>query len=86
MRYNLCLLIFLLVFSLINCDITNNNQIFGTVAVPIANPPGGEYNNSQVVTLSTIPSDAIIYYTLDGSIPNINSNKYWRFRDYGGNG
>ena len=45
-------------------------------ATPSFSPIGGTYNTSQSVTLSTQPSGATIYYTLDGSDPTTDSDVY----------
>ena len=39
------------------------------VARPTFNPPPGEYNDAEVVTIASATPDAKIYYTLDGSVP-----------------
>lgn len=41
----------------------------GTVATPIATPPGGVYDGPQTVELTTTTLGATIYYTLDCSDP-----------------
>ncbi|MCU6712722.1 DUF4038 domain-containing protein [Paenibacillus sp. J5C_2022] len=38
-------------------------------SLPTASESGGMYTSSQVIALSTIESDAQIFYTLDGSVP-----------------
>lgn len=38
--------------------------------------PGGLYGEPQSIEMSSISGDAAIYYTLDGSIPTIQSNVY----------
>ncbi|MCU9612692.1 cellulase family glycosylhydrolase [Caldibacillus lycopersici] len=43
---------------------------------PMATPISGTYAEPQVVSLSTIVSDAKIYYTLDGSTPTVSSKEY----------
>ena len=43
-------------------------------ATPVANPPGGTYSGSQLVTLSCATEGAIIYYTTDGSNPIISTS------------
>ena len=48
----------------------------GTVAAPTANPPGGSYNSTQYVYLSTETPAAAIYYTLNGDEPNTDSILY----------
>lgn len=49
---------------------------FGQVELQLnANPKGGLYDHPQVVTLTAVDS-AVIYYTLDGSIPTPTSLKY----------
>lgn len=46
----------------------------GTVAMPIASPPGGLFQSAQTVYLSSETPDTVIYYTLDGSDPGTNPN------------
>lgn len=46
-----------------------------TVTPPTISPEGGEFLNSQVVTLSHVDADAI-YYTLDGTDPTTSSTLY----------
>ena len=46
----------------------------GTVAMPIASPPGGLFSSAQTVYLSSETPDTVIYYTLDGSDPGTNPN------------
>ena len=46
------------------------------INAPQANVESGEYNNSISVTLTSDNRYADIYYTLDGSIPTVNSTKY----------
>jgi|GEM_PF-1792314 len=50
--------------------------ISNTAAVPTASPAGGTYSSDQSVTLSTTTSEATIYYTTDGSVPNSSSATY----------
>ncbi|MBU5313145.1 chitobiase/beta-hexosaminidase C-terminal domain-containing protein [Tissierella carlieri] len=47
-----------------------------TVQMVMANPSGGEVVEGSTVTLNTSTSGAKIYYTLDGSMPTINSSLY----------
>ncbi|MBI3228665.1 MAG: chitobiase/beta-hexosaminidase C-terminal domain-containing protein [Burkholderiales bacterium] len=49
------------------------------VGKPLFSVPSGKYSSAQSVALSLpsgVASDAKIYYTLDGSVPNINSTLY----------
>ena len=46
------------------------------VATPTINPDGGSYTESVEITLTTTPSDAVIYYTLDGSVPDETDTQY----------
>ncbi len=45
-------------------------------AVPVFNPPGGNYFNSVLVSLSPGTAGSKIYYTLDGSVPTLSSLEY----------
>ncbi len=45
-------------------------------ATPIINPNGGTFEEAQIVTLTSNTADANIYYTLDGSTPNLGSTLY----------
>jgi hypothetical protein len=56
-----------------NGDAPNSGDI--SPPVTAASPAGGTYGSSISVTLST-NEPAITYYTLDGSIPTVNSLKY----------
>lgn len=47
-----------------------------TVAAPSIQPNGGTFYSSQNVTLSTVPSTAQIFYTLDNSNPTPQSSLY----------
>lgn len=48
----------------------------GSIASPAINPPSGTYTTIQQVTMTTVPADAIIRYTLDGSTPDELSPAY----------
>lgn len=43
---------------------------------PILSPWGGNYDKPIVVRLSSTTTDAVIYYTLDGTTPSISSTPY----------
>jgi hypothetical protein len=45
-------------------------------STPTASPAAGTYSGTQTVTLSTTPSGASIFYTLDGSTPDMTSTLY----------
>jgi len=47
-----------------------------TVAKPVASPAAETFATAQSVTLTTIPSDAKIYYTIDGTDPTTASTLY----------
>jgi sugar lactone lactonase YvrE len=80
-----------LILFLVHCDLkvkTNNAPLMkmfslfqsnggnNTVATPTFYPPTGTFNTSQIAIVSTTTSGASIYYTLDGSVPTINSILY----------
>lgn len=48
----------------------------GVVSSPVVNVPGGNYDEKQVVSLSSETIGADIYFTTDGSDPTINSRRY----------
>lgn len=49
----------------------------GTISTPIASPGAGSYSGARSVALSTTtPTDALIYYTLDGTDPTQSSSPY----------
>jgi hypothetical protein len=45
-------------------------------AAPSISPSGGTYTSVQTVTLSDSTSNAVMYYTLDGSAPGTSSTQY----------
>ncbi len=46
------------------------NITIPTVDAPTFNPPAGVYGSAQLVEISTLTPDAIIHYSVDGSIPS----------------
>jgi hypothetical protein len=46
------------------------------VATPVATPAGNNFSNNFLVTLSTVPMSARIYYTTDGTTPTTSSAIY----------
>lgn len=55
---------------------TANYTITGTVATPVFNPAGGEYEDPIQVQITCSTAGAQIHYTLDGSEPNPSSSLY----------
>jgi hypothetical protein len=47
-----------------------------TVSYPTFNLKNGSYSGPQQVSISTSTNDAVIKYTIDGTVPNINSLTY----------
>jgi len=60
-------------FFLISCDSSTKPN---KVATPILTPAGGSYELEQTVSISCITEGAEIRYTLDGSVPPVNSVVY----------
>jgi hypothetical protein len=57
--------------------ITQNYIIdFPNAATPVMSPAGGSYTSDQSVSISCSTSGATIYYTTDGSTPDIGDNVY----------
>ena len=50
--------------------------VLETVATPTVTPAGGTYYEGQQVTIECATDGASVYYTLDGSTPNEQSNLY----------
>ncbi len=50
--------------------------IIETVSTPTASPNGGSFTDSQSVTLSCATEGASVYYTLDGTVPTVDSTLY----------
>ena len=53
-----------------------NVTVVGAVAIPVASPVAGDYTGTQSVTLTTSTAGASIYYTTDGSTPDITKTLY----------
>jgi len=47
-----------------------------TITTPIFVPVAGTYGSAQTVYIITVPADADIYYTIDGTEPTENKTKY----------
>lgn len=53
----------------------NGTGYYGYTENPAFSQPGGEYKGSVQISIS-IPKDATVYYTLDGTVPTENSTLY----------
>ena len=62
-----------MVDSAVNTAIYNFVATGGTTALPVFNPPPGEYAAAQPVTITSATPGATIIYTTDGSTPNTNN-------------
>lgn len=64
-------------YRLDDIRITEGEEIvLETVATPTCTPSGGTYYEAQQVNIACETDGAGIYYTLDGSTPTIQSNRY----------
>ncbi|MFD2035319.1 chitobiase/beta-hexosaminidase C-terminal domain-containing protein [Belliella marina] len=54
----------------------SSSEPLPTTATPSISPNGGSFEEAQSVTLVTDTDGATIYYTLDGSVPNLGSTQY----------
>jgi len=54
-------------------DIVN---IFNTVATPVISPSSYSINQNQTVSITCATGGSVIYYTIDGSIPDRDSTQY----------
>ena len=60
-------------------EFDQNNQLYSLVRKPVAptfSPEAGAVVSGTEVALSTTTEDAVIYYTLDGSVPTTSSTEY----------
>jgi hypothetical protein len=57
-------------------EITRQEVFFGKVQPPVFFPASGSYQMGQVVNITTEGSSAAIFYTLDGTSPNVLSSPY----------
>jgi len=58
------------------CEVVSLEHPVVTVAAPTFSPVGGTYIEAQTVEISTATEGADIYYTLDGTDPDMNSTMY----------
>jgi hypothetical protein len=71
----------LLICFLSGCEFFPNNSAITDdtipqVSVPLFSIPSATYNTDQFVEITTTTSGATIFYTLDGTVPTIDSNEY----------
>jgi hypothetical protein len=66
----------LMILPLTGCGDGTTTTDVDKVATPTANPPAGNYQTAQSVTLSTATSGAKIYYTTNGTAPTTSSTQY----------
>ena len=63
----------LFIFVLPSCA---NWLHFNDLTTPVISPEAGTYNADQEITITSIIDGANIYYTIDGSTPNVSSSLY----------
>ncbi len=57
-------------------EIVVEPRILGTVAAPISSPEGGLFAEPTLIILQSETTDTVIFYTLDGSVPDRNALRY----------
>jgi Chitobiase/beta-hexosaminidase C-terminal domain/Fn3 associated/Glycosyl hydrolase family 79 C-terminal beta domain len=62
------------ILSISSSSIVAHGQV--TTATPVFSPASGTYHWAQSVSISDATANAIIYYTLDGSVPSTSSPVY----------
>jgi hypothetical protein len=59
-----------------DASLTYDVSTLPTVAAPTISPNGGVFNEPVLVSITTVPNDATIYYTLNGTDPDASSTRY----------
>lgn len=83
-----------LLFCIITCSSGGDAPLNGageapalsSAAPPTFSPPDGTYTTDLEVQIGCTTSDAVIYYTTDGSVPTSNSDVYQAAIKIAGNG
>jgi sugar lactone lactonase YvrE len=60
----------------LNSAVQTGSYTLIKAAAPVFTPPQGPFTNNTLISISTATSNAIIYYTIDGSTPTTNSAVY----------
>ena len=61
---------------LISSPLTNTVSAWASPAAPLITPAGGTFDQPVAVTVGKVEPDTHIYYTLDGSAPNLDSRSF----------
>jgi hypothetical protein len=66
------------IFSFADIDFIGTwaSGVYSQPVAPNITPPGGNFDQPTVLSISCITTSATIYYTLDGSIPTTSSTRY----------
>jgi hypothetical protein len=59
-----------------NSSVASAAYVIGSADAPTFSPTAGSYPGTQSVTLSSSSPGAVIYYTVDGSLPTTSSKQY----------
>jgi glucose/arabinose dehydrogenase len=60
----------------VDSDIQQQYFVLVTVATPVFSPASGPITNGTRITISSTTAGAVLYYTLDGSVPTTHSSVY----------